>query len=101
MRDGRAATVRGRFKRVDIDDVEIIAADAEPEAALIEETERAALREFVATLTERERRVMACKYGGERESGRVLIPASSAWGSARCDPRRRRSSRSSSGSWRS
>jgi hypothetical protein len=73
MRDGRAATVRGRFKRVDIDDVEIVAADGEPEAVLIEESERAALREFVATLTEREQQVMACKYGGEREAGRVLI----------------------------
>ncbi|WP_156027712.1 sigma-70 RNA polymerase sigma factor region 4 domain-containing protein [Candidatus Solirubrobacter pratensis] len=73
LRDGRAATVRGRWTRVDIDSVEVAGDDAEPESVVIERSERAVLREFIATLTERERRVMACKYGGQRERGRILI----------------------------
>ena len=73
LRDGRAATVRGRWKRVDIDDVEIAGQDAEPERVVIERSERAALREFAATLTELERLVLGCKYGGPRERGRNQI----------------------------
>ncbi len=73
LRDGRAATVRGRWARVDIDDVDVASDDAEPERAVIERSERDTLREFIATLTELERRVMVCKYGGTRERGRIVI----------------------------
>jgi hypothetical protein len=73
LRDGRAATVRGSWKRVDIDTVEVAGTDAKPESVVIERSERAALREFVATLTELERRVMGYKYGGRRERGRIQI----------------------------
>jgi hypothetical protein len=73
LRDGRAATVRGRWKRVDIDNVEIAGQDAEPEQVVIERSERAALREFTATLTDLERLVFSCKYGGPRERGRNQI----------------------------
>src|SRR4051794_28194622 len=73
LRDGRGATVRGRWTRVDIDTVEVAGTEAEPEREVIERSERAALLEFTATLTELERRVFACKYGGARERGRNQI----------------------------
>jgi hypothetical protein len=73
LRDGRAATVRGRWTRVDIDNVEIAGTDAQPEREVIERSERAALLEFAASLTELERRVFSCKYGGPRERGRTQI----------------------------
>ena len=73
LRDGRGATVRGRWTRVDIDNVEIAGTDAEPEREVIERSERAALLEFAASLTELERRVFSCKYGGARERGRTQI----------------------------
>ena len=73
LRDGRAATVRGHWTRIDIDKVEIAGTDAEPEREVIERSERAALMEFVASLTELECRVFSCKYGGARERGRNQI----------------------------
>jgi hypothetical protein len=73
LRDGRNATVRGRWTRVDIDNVEIAGTDAEPEREVIERSERAALLEFVASLSELERQVFSCKYGGARERGRNQI----------------------------
>jgi DNA-directed RNA polymerase specialized sigma subunit len=73
LRDGRASTVRGRWSRVDIDDVDVASSEPEPERQVVERSERAALLEFAATLTEVERQVFSCKYGGRRERGRTQI----------------------------
>jgi hypothetical protein len=70
MHEGRSATVRAGWGRVDIDDVSLPAPEDDPAASLVRAVERAALLEFAATLTEPERQVLACKYGdGPRELG--------------------------------
>jgi hypothetical protein len=72
-REGRSATVRGRWNRVDVDQLQVPAREASPEELTIARSERAVLLEFAATLTESERLVLACKYGGQREVGRRVI----------------------------
>jgi hypothetical protein len=70
VHDGRSATVRAGWGRVDIDAIDVASPDEDPANALVHAVERAALLEFAATLTEVERRVFACKYGeGPRELG--------------------------------
>jgi hypothetical protein len=70
VHEGRAATVRAGWGRVDIDAIELAAPDDDPATTLVRAVERAALLEFAATLTVVERRVLACKYGhGPRELG--------------------------------
>jgi hypothetical protein len=70
VHEGRSDTVRAGWGRVDIDDVDVASSDADPSTALVREVERGALLEFAATLTDVERRVLACKYGdGPRELG--------------------------------
>jgi hypothetical protein len=71
--EGRGATVRAGWQRVDLGNLELPATEIEPESAAVERIERETLLEFAATLTLRERHVLACKYNGERELGRVLI----------------------------
>jgi hypothetical protein len=70
VHEGRAATVRAGWGRVDIDAIDLAAPDGDPATRLVRAVERAALLEFAATLTAVERRVLACKYGqGARELG--------------------------------
>lgn len=73
VHEGRGATVRAGWKRVDFDDLQLPAEDGEPEAAAVARIERETLLEFAATLSPRERDVLACKYQGDRELGRVLV----------------------------
>ena len=74
VHEGRGATVRAGWQRVDVDDVDIAAHDADPATHAVRSVERGALLEFAATLTEQERLVLACKYiDGEKEQGRVVI----------------------------
>lgn len=72
--EGRSATVRGGYRRVDLEDLDRIAAGENPEEAVVRRDERLTLLEFAATLSPRERKVLACKYGNGREVlGRKLI----------------------------
>jgi hypothetical protein len=74
VHEGRSATVRAGWQRVDVDDVDVQAHDLSPEAAVVRRAERHALLEFAASLTDTERRVLAAKYGdGAREQGRVVL----------------------------
>jgi hypothetical protein len=73
VHEGRGATVRAGWRRVDFDDLQLPANDGEPEAAVVAQIEHETLLEFAATLTSRERDVLACKYQGDRELGRVLV----------------------------
>lgn len=73
MHEGRGATVRGGWKRVDFDSLEIAGADVDPAAAAVHKLEVGVLLEFAATLTETQREVLVRKYGGEREIGRRVI----------------------------
>jgi hypothetical protein len=71
--EGRGATIRAGYQRVDFDDLQLPADDGEPEAAAFARIERETLLEFAATLSSQEREVLACKYQGDRELGRVLV----------------------------
>ena len=74
MHDGRAETVRAGWTRVDIEEHDVASADTGPEAAAIEQSEMEALLEFAATLTERERQVLAYRFGViGRPPGAVVI----------------------------
>ena len=74
VHEGRGATVRAGWHRVDVDDVEIAADDGDPAAHALRAVERGALLEFAATLTEEERLVLACKYVDDaKEQGRLVI----------------------------
>jgi hypothetical protein len=74
VHEGRGATVRAGWQRVDLDGVELPAAELDPQAAVVARAEREALLEFAATLTESERQVLVCKYReGPRELGRIAI----------------------------
>jgi hypothetical protein len=74
MHEGRGATVRAGWRRVDVDDVEIAADHGDPAAQVVRSVELATLLEFAATLTQTERLVLACKFrDGAREQGRVVV----------------------------
>jgi hypothetical protein len=73
LRAGRGATVRGNWTRVTLDADTLASPESDPEVAAIRNSERAALREFVTTLTPLEQLVLGCKYGGQRVKGRVQI----------------------------
>ena len=73
MHEGRGATVRAGWKRVDLDGLEIAAGDGDPATALLRKLEVGVLLEFAAMLTQTQRDVLVCKYGGEREIGRRVI----------------------------
>ena len=74
VHEGRGATIRAGWQRVDVDAVEIAAPDARSGAQVLRTVERSALLEFAATLTDQERAVFACKYGESvKEQGRVVI----------------------------
>ena len=74
VHEGRGATVRAGWQRVDVDDVDIAVHDADPATHAVRSVERGALLEFAATLTEQERLVLACKYiDDEKEHGRTVI----------------------------
>jgi len=74
VHEGRGATVRAGWQRVDVEDVDIASHDGDPAAHAVRAVERGALLEFAATLTEQERLVLACKYGeGTKEQGRLVI----------------------------
>lgn len=72
--EGRGATVRAGFRRAPSEDLDVVAADDDPERAVVSRDERLTLLEFVSTLTPREREVFACKYGsGSRVAGRNQV----------------------------
>lgn len=74
MRDGRGATVRAGWQRVDVEGLEIAASEPDPASVAVERLERSVLLEFAGTLTDTQRRVLAAKYGdGPRELGRVVV----------------------------
>lgn len=73
MHEGRGATVRAGWQRVDVGNVDLPARDLEPDLQLVQRLERATLLEFAATLTEDERHILACKYSGDDELGRVRV----------------------------
>jgi hypothetical protein len=74
LREGRDATVRGGWRRVDLEKADLPSAESEPEEAVIRRSEQALLLEFAATLTEAERRVLVRQYGGtKRKTGRVTL----------------------------
>ena len=72
--EGRGATVRAGWHRVDVDDVDIASIEGDPAAHVVQAVERGTLLEFAATLTEQERRVLGCKYGETtKEHGRRVV----------------------------
>jgi len=74
MHEGRGATVRAGWRRVELDGIELPGHEADPQTAALARAERETLIEFVATLTERERQVLACKYrSGPKELGRIAL----------------------------
>ena len=74
VHEGRGATVRAGWHRVDVDDVEIAAENGDPAAHVVRAVEHGTLLEFAATLTEDERLVLACKYAdGAKEQGRLVV----------------------------
>lgn len=73
VHEGRGATVRAGWRRVDVADVDLPGEAAQPERSAVDRIERGMLLEFAATLTPVERDVLRCKYGGERELGRVVV----------------------------
>lgn len=74
VHEGRGATVRAGWRRVDVDVTELPTVDTDPERTAIEHDERVTLLEFRATLTDSERQVLDCQYAGRRrKNGRVVI----------------------------
>lgn len=64
IRDGRHGTVRGGWRQVKLEDADLPTLDADPERVAIRRSEQGLMLEFSATLTEGERRVLLCQYGG-------------------------------------
>jgi hypothetical protein len=74
VHEGRGATVRAGWQRVDLEGVEIAGREPDPAATVVARLERAVLLEFAATLSSTQRLVLAAKYGdGPRELGRVVV----------------------------
>lgn len=74
MHEGRGATIRAGYQRVDLDGLELMAAAGDPESAVVQRDEELTLLEFAATLTAQERQVFACKYGsGPKVRGRKVV----------------------------
>jgi hypothetical protein len=74
VHDGRRATVRTGWTRVDIERNDVPSSESDPEAAALEQSETEALLEFAVTLTERERQVLSYRYGVTgRRPGAVMI----------------------------
>jgi hypothetical protein len=71
--EGRGATVRAGWQRVDVSNLNLTAPELEPELAAMGRIEHETLLEFAATLTPDERNVLACKYQSGRELGRVIV----------------------------
>ena len=72
--EGRSATVRGGYRRVDIANLDRIAGGDDPEEAVVRRDERLTLLEFATMLSAREREVLACKYAtGPAVLGRKLV----------------------------
>jgi hypothetical protein len=77
MHEGRGATIRAGYQRVDLDGLELMAAVGDPESAVVERDEELTLLEFATTLTAHERQVFACKYGsGPKVQGRKVLSRS-------------------------
>lgn len=73
VHEGRGATVRAGWKRLDVDGVHVAASGPDPATLAIRQVEVGVLLEFAAGLTELQRQVLACKWGGEHEIGRRVI----------------------------
>jgi hypothetical protein len=72
--DGRSATIRAGWRRVELDELRTPADDQDPQAVAVANDERALALEFAAGLHHSARLVLACKYGGPRPVlGRKLI----------------------------
>lgn len=74
--DGRHETVRGRFRRVDVEDIgELPAADVTPEDTAIRSFELETLEEFRAELSDEEQAVLKLKYieAGKDPLGRFTV----------------------------
>jgi hypothetical protein len=71
--EGRYETVRGRFRRVELDDDALTDDSASPEDLAVSTFERDTLEEFAAELTDEERAVLSVKYSGKKELGRFEI----------------------------
>ncbi|MDA0168431.1 hypothetical protein OJ998_04970 [Solirubrobacter taibaiensis] len=72
--DRRHATVRGPYRRAEIELGTLPGEETDPEAVAIEHDERDTLLEFRATLTDRERLVLDCQYGETpKKQGRVVV----------------------------
>lgn len=72
--EGRGATVRAGWKRLDVADLQIASHEPDPAAALVRRVERDILLEFTATLTETQRQVLSSKFGsGPKVQGRVAV----------------------------
>jgi hypothetical protein len=74
VHEGRGATVRAGWHRVDVDAVDLASSENDPVEHAVRSVERGALLEFVATLSEQERAVFAVKYADATvEQGRVVV----------------------------
>jgi hypothetical protein len=73
IRGGRFATVRGNWKRVDMETADVASSDGDPEMEAIRRSEQGARREFAATLTEGERRLLDAKYEGRKVKGHRVL----------------------------
>jgi hypothetical protein len=72
--EGRCATIRAGWRRVQLDELRLPADDQDPQALAVANVERALALEFAAGLHHGARLVLACKYGGpNRVLGRKLI----------------------------
>src|SRR5215212_11915737 len=65
VHEGRSATIRAGWKRVDVDGAQVAARVPDPATLAIRRVEVGVLLEFAAGLTDLQRQVLACKYGGE------------------------------------
>src|SRR4051794_4291815 len=74
LREGREATIRGGWRRVDLEKADLPSLESDPQEVVIRRSEQALLLEFAATLSDAERQVLVCQYGGrKRKTGRVTL----------------------------
>jgi hypothetical protein len=76
VHEQRGATIRAGWQRVELGALELPGDALDPDSATVQRLERQTLLEFAATLTQDERQVLACKYGGDGEQGRRRIARS-------------------------
>src|SRR3954452_24523372 len=78
--DGRHNTVRARWKRVSVEDVDVAdPSSALPEDVVIQHFEQDVLVEFAAELTAEQHAVLSAKHLGPKEMGRYAIANELGW----------------------